>query len=689
MRFISEHERTREQLLAWAGPSPLEIAPFFFWNSGTIEQRSQTGLLRSLLLTILDTHRELIPVVLPGEWTTASFSTVLDAPDDLWTLSKLKTAFRALVDQKTLPVKLCLFIDGLDEYDGDHAEIVELFKSIVSSLNVKVCLSSRPLPVFEHVFRALPGLRLQDLTFNDIKHFVSDKLGKNDQMLRLSKEEPDRAPELVNEIVFKAQGVFLWVDLVVRALLTWLQNWDRISDLQKRVRLLPPDLENLYQHMLLQIDKFYLEQASRLFQLVRAAREQGEVKGHLRAEPLTLLAISMADEEDEDLAVKAEIKPLSKESRERILSKCESTEGRIKSRCAGLLEIYEYRGDGYQFSEAVRSKADSRVQYLHRTVRDFLEESSTWGMLLRCTDGTQFDPSTSWLRACVLRLKVTVYASGKDVELPLSDLPLSTQRIAFDAMHYANRAYSATREAQVSLLDELDRTMAYLSGGTTTDRHWGCGFWSTIQQAGRREDADTFMSLAVEFNLCSYVSTKLCQDESILKNKVGRPLLDYVLLPSSLQWHSVEPEMVSLLLQHGADPNRRYTNWTAWENALRFVYATTGPLDQDRWVRIFELLIENGADRNACYKGPSLENREIETHSALFIISKRFDRRADNLRKMLGRDSSKSLGTGTGAGDASGRLSPPEEDDRGGEGAMKPPASAICWRSLLCCGLAR
>jgi hypothetical protein len=200
----------------------------------------------------------------------------------------------------------------------------------------------------------------------------------------------------MEDIVLKAQGVFLWVDLVVRDLLAGLQNWDRISDLQKRVELLPPDLENLYKHMLARIDKFYLEQASQLFQLIRAAGEQSEVTGIREAEPFSVLTLSMADEEDEDLAVKAEIKPLIER---KIVSKCESMEGRIKSRCAGLLEVYEYRGDGYQISEAIQSKADSRVQYLHWTVRDFLEEPNTWSMLLRYTDGTQFEPATFMVKS--------------------------------------------------------------------------------------------------------------------------------------------------------------------------------------------------------------------------------------------------------------------------------------------------
>jgi hypothetical protein len=170
-----------------------------------------------------------------------------------------------------------------------------------------------------------------------------------------------------------------------------------------------------------------------------------------------------------------------------------------------------------------------------------------------------------------------------------------------------------------------------------------------------------------------FVSTKLSQDENILKNKVGRPLLDYVVLPSFSHWCSASAEMVNLLLQHGADPNYRYTNWTAWENALRYVCVTKDPLDQDRWVQILELLIENGADQNACYKGSSSKSWKIEMHSALSIIDKRFDSRANNLRYML---------RGDGAGDSPKQPPPVRENDKG-KGTMKPLIPAIGLMGLL------
>lgn len=98
-----------------------EEAAFFFWTSGTLEQRSQVGFLRSVLFEILQQHPALIPVTMPSIWAR-QYSANLDQAMSLenWGLPQLLSACNVLVNQETVPIKLCLFVDGLDEYDGDE-----------------------------------------------------------------------------------------------------------------------------------------------------------------------------------------------------------------------------------------------------------------------------------------------------------------------------------------------------------------------------------------------------------------------------------------------------------------------------------------------------------------------------------------------------------------------------------------
>lgn len=70
MKYIYQSPKTRKYLTEWASGTVLRRAGFFFWNSGTKEQRTQAGLLRSLLHDVLQQAPNLIPVVLPSQWAS-------------------------------------------------------------------------------------------------------------------------------------------------------------------------------------------------------------------------------------------------------------------------------------------------------------------------------------------------------------------------------------------------------------------------------------------------------------------------------------------------------------------------------------------------------------------------------------------------------------------------------------------
>ncbi|KAE8448726.1 hypothetical protein EG329_008941 [Mollisiaceae sp. DMI_Dod_QoI] len=72
MKYISDHPTTMKNLNIWLSnfeysTRQLVTGRFFFWNSGILEQRSQTGLLRSLLYEILNAQKDLIPGVFASE----------------------------------------------------------------------------------------------------------------------------------------------------------------------------------------------------------------------------------------------------------------------------------------------------------------------------------------------------------------------------------------------------------------------------------------------------------------------------------------------------------------------------------------------------------------------------------------------------------------------------------------------
>lgn len=48
--------------------------------------------------------------------------------------------------------KFCFFIDGLDEYDDDHFDLIDLMFKTVKNEEIKICLSSRPWNCFGDAF---------------------------------------------------------------------------------------------------------------------------------------------------------------------------------------------------------------------------------------------------------------------------------------------------------------------------------------------------------------------------------------------------------------------------------------------------------------------------------------------------------------------------------------------------------
>lgn len=109
MKLIIEHRETQQALGVWAGDTELVCPSFYFWYGGTQMQRSQLGMLRSLLHELLLTDKALVPVAFPL-WTEKDGVEKPDFPE-------VAAAFRrTLAADKR---KICFFIDGLDEYEGD------------------------------------------------------------------------------------------------------------------------------------------------------------------------------------------------------------------------------------------------------------------------------------------------------------------------------------------------------------------------------------------------------------------------------------------------------------------------------------------------------------------------------------------------------------------------------------------
>ncbi len=145
-----------------------------------------------------------------------------------------------------------MLIDGLDEFQEsveDHNDLVRTLQNWLSKAagKEKFCVSSREHDAFS-VFPEDQRISLHKLTETDIRTVVLGRLGSHPRFPQpMNPRIPtpggfgdvsgtDRAHQnefqaygLINDIVSKAEGVFLWVDLLLRDLRKCLAGGFSIS----------------------------------------------------------------------------------------------------------------------------------------------------------------------------------------------------------------------------------------------------------------------------------------------------------------------------------------------------------------------------------------------------------------------------------------------------------------------------
>ncbi|KOC12195.1 hypothetical protein AFLA70_766g000261 [Aspergillus flavus AF70] len=359
MKLIRTNPITSEHLQHWAGETPVITGHFYFHDRGSVLEKSRAGLLRALLLQLLGWNPSWIPQAFAGSWSR---------------LQKLRMtkSFKRPTDE----VRVCFFIDGLDEYEGSDRDIsqfvIELADSqFEGSCWHKLCLSSRSHSAFEEAFQNCPQLKLHELTYNDIYRYVYAHLGSHsryEQILRT--EHVARFQTLVSSVVEQAFGVFLWVQLAVWSLLDGLDQYDWIDELERRVQELPPELEQFYDRMLRMIDPGYRRQAVRIFRLMLVSKD-----------PPHCLVLSFVENNDLDVLKY----PIQSFLPDNLDLRSSQMAARLKSKLGGLVEVNAPPVNG------LGGWLISDVTFFHQTVREYLQKPAPWQILLggysvRCCD---------------------------------------------------------------------------------------------------------------------------------------------------------------------------------------------------------------------------------------------------------------------------------------------------------------
>lgn len=556
MKFLCEDSRTHKSLQDWHERTM--VLSFFFWKSGSAVQRSSKGLLTSLLYQLLQqdarTRRRLLihSPHLQQKRANADWS-AKEATDIL---------LQALIIAEW---PICIFLDGLDEFDDDEGcgkllEIIDRMLSSKHGVPLKICVSSRPEPELRRKLERLPSLRLQDLTKHDMEICANDIL----------QEAPaELLPELVETVLYKADGVFLWVHYALRSLVRGLSQQDDWDELEIRLKALPSKIEELYHDMWRRLNEdhvIYREEAARYFHIVMELEYCSIFQVMTASDPLL-----------QENLLERQIPVLAED----LVRQCERTEQRLLTRCAGLLEIdrdWDADSDDEESgseSDVGRNERDKsrpeptvvlsplhlvlldrfawrRIYFLHRTARDFLIDTAAGRDILRHYSPPLADWQTLRLRVELVDVLASLRSfdwnlAGEHMGMLVSSKLDFSQKDGIRALEFMHGVYR-----RLTSPEPTNCIIGYSKFNFSNCR------WPII--GNRKVYHRDFLGLAANYGMTNYLRRTLDQLSDGLR--VRTDFLDYLLICSSFEMNysphgpvSDRDDQISFLLDQGANAN--------------------------------------------------------------------------------------------------------------------------------------
>ena len=627
MNYILNQRETTEVLERWASGRKLLTSAVFFWTAGTPLQKSIQGFLRSLIFQLLDCQPELIPLATQQNKTCARPEI---GSSIIWTEKKLLQCLKALARGASPSHRICFFIDGLDEFSRDIYGFIELIKELVQIPEIKCCFSSRPERIFED-FATPNVLMLQDLTHFDVQKYVESRLGQFSQIRNLPPEQAKKKLELKDIIVKKADGVFLWVELIVKSQITGIKNGDSLETLRKRLFSLPTEVEGLYSRMLTRIEPEYHKEAASFLQTARILQSRKCIDDY--TDPsifyFTVVRVGLTDT----------LRLTNDLSHSNIAPKCSNINHRIRTTCAGFLEVYandkgrkfqkpyerwlSWEPNGFRSSSTGIDWTLRKVQFCHRTAKDFFEPDHEGGRFL--SQHSTFLENESLLTAAIYLARIAlcnlahvdgymwclIFRLMYDVSLKNPQNPKDLA-LSVDLLNYFNYT-----------IENLRRRYSSASDAIPWHRHWMLSLrLETRVKFGPRDGGfeaqfshnlarDDFLSFAAFFGVYWYAREAFKKyDSNVDANRATQLALYTVATPRGLNsygwkiytWDAID--FLTRLNSLGANPNAGLST-SIWEEVLRFMYGVKlqgyfftnlREFGDDRFAGVIRAFLEAGAN---------------------------------------------------------------------------------------------
>ena len=432
---------------------------------------------------------------------------------------EVRKAFSQLLEPGNLYQEhcFCFFIDGLDEYEApkgrhqeDQKDMVKLLCKWVANApdGIKICVSSREENVFLNAFSSERRLRLQDLTRRDMELFTQE---------RLEHSNDENLGDIVRDLVYKGNGIFLWVALVVESFRERLEDGHKLCDLTRKLDSLPAELEDLFDYLLNSLDKTALQKAYQIFNMVMTLKDDKHV--------LTLLSYSFLREYEEDSTFATQEKFLfAGMDVETTETRIVQTRKQVRGYCKGLVES-SYRGlsnrqyiDFTHRSVPEYLKRQARQKEMESNLRDFDTEKTIAHLMLaefRLTEPNSISRNDTHYPPVESRAYIIYKLCSLACDIEANQAPFRFLECVSSAVRQQEQILS---EDDVQWLQRLPKTII---------GHWGHGIHicNTHQETRETVRITSPLYIAAFLGNHEYVRWKMTQDTSFLDCDYNTALL--------------------------------------------------------------------------------------------------------------------------------------------------------------------
>lgn len=603
MKYVSNHPDLDSTLYQWTNPLSIAVASHFFCSPGTPMQRSLQGMLQTLLRVLLLQMPEDIDSVR----SKSRRSTTVALLNRQWTVPDLEQQLVTVLSSHS-DRKFCFFIDGLDQYDGDIAELARLLQRLLRLGNIKMCLSSTSEDglwdeiTAKHITIPMGSMVLRD----DVELYMAERL-KCHPLWHTDRGSVWDRVTLSRAIAERSRNL-LWGRIAVEHLRNRYRPGQTLADVRGCLTEMPSQLRALVKHCLLATPASVAQMGAYFFLIALEAREPP---------PLAIYHfVNSEQQERSDYALAITPRATTPQGTSGILH---SARQLLEKRCGIFLQV----------------RPDSRVGFPHKAIRDIVNSRDVVTALQAKAFPNHQKASPDQLanllrlslaRAYLAFMKTTKMSWDMSTSTSTSLRVPSYSRVFGEFLSVACLLDSDSRMHQ--LLDDWEACLLVKSHADQAQLDEKSRITFSAGQHFRRPVLDALLSVYLDHKLYkhpTYLQVLTSQDSDTAK-----PVLSLVLtsmFDRRVPWsqRSNHSKMLMCLLRHRHDPNHGWQNGrpqlTPWTH---FVSEALAPSNFSWAIHsgFFSIFLDHGANPNALVWGkhPSIFGRPQRLYTSLWVV---------------------------------------------------------------------